>query len=235
MALPPLSDSLTGTASMAVPLFLPRPLPTGLPQRKARRYTVPQEQPVPHEDTMPVTPSAFALSGIDRLCAAYAAASFDVERSLNPPLLATCCYHARDEAYFLSKKATLWAAESHEYVYLLALPHLDMGQWQQAHNLALHDGLSRIRPHSEHMSSRISLIIFCPSADAAARAALTGCRTRKSFLLGLHGWMRLRALAVLPPSAPDGCPTIHASAAARRDLLPFVRQALAGPAATPQH
>ena len=43
------------------------------------------------------------------------------------------------------------------------------------------------------------------------------------------------ALAVLPPSAPDGCPTIHASAAARRDLLPFVRQALAGPAATPQH
>lgn len=163
-----------------------------------------------------------------RLCDAYAAASFDVETGFSPPLLATCCYHARNEAYVLSKKARLWAAETHEYVYLLNLPRLDAVQWRQAHQLALHDGLSRIRPHSEHMCSCISLIILCSSLDEDARAALTHCRTRKSFLLGLHGWMRLRALAVLPPSHPEDDVQLIGNAASRKELLPFVQRALHG-------
>lgn len=163
-----------------------------------------------------------------RLCDAYVAASFDVESASRPPLLATCCYHARSEAYVLSKKARLWAAETHEYVYLLDMPRLDAAQWRQAHQLALHDGLSRIRPHSEHMCSCISLIILCSSLDEDARAALTRCRTRKSFLLGLHGWMHLRALAVLPPSHPEDGVQLLGNAAARKELLPFVQRALRG-------
>ena len=40
-------------------------------------------------------------------------------------LKALCAYHLRDSQYVLFKKAELWAAESHEYLYLWSLDALD--------------------------------------------------------------------------------------------------------------
>ena len=151
---------------------------------------------------------------LDALLATLAAASFDAERQDGPgSLRATCAFHRRDEAYVLHRKATLWAAETHEYVQVHCLPRLDMAAWERIRDGALAWGQERIRPHDEHMASYVSVIILC-----------------RSFWLGLRGWMRLRALALILPSAPwrDTVPPDAAcvcNKAARATLLPLARRA----------
>lgn len=167
----------------------------------------------------------------DALLAALAAASFDVERQDWPgSLRALCAFHRRDEAYVLHRKATLWAAETHEYVQVHCLPRLDAAAWERIRDGALAWGRARIRPHDEHMASYVSVIILCRTWHQDAAAALARCRVRKSFWLGLRGWMRLRALALILPSAPrrDTVPPDAAcvcNEAARATLLPLVRRA----------
>ena len=144
---------------------------------------------------------------LDALLATLAAASFDAERQDGPgSLRATCAFHRRDEAYVLHRKATLWAAETHEYVQVHCLPRLDMA------------------------ASYVSVIILCRSWHQDAAAAVERCRVCKSFWLGLRGWMRLRALALILPSAPwrDTVPPDAAcvcNKAARATLLPLARRA----------
>lgn len=80
------------------------------------------------------------------------------------------------------------------------------------------------------MASYVSVIILCRTWHQDAAAALARCRVRKSFWLGLRGWMRLRALALILPSAPrrDTVPPDAAcvcNEAARATLLPLVRRA----------
>ena len=168
---------------------------------------------------------------LDALLATLAAASFDVERQEVPgSLRATCAFHRRDEAYVLHRKATLWAAETHEYVQVHCLPRLDMAAWEHIRDGALAWGQERIRPHDEHMASYVSVIILCRSWQQDAAAAVERCRVCKSFWLGLRGWMRLRALALILPSAPwrDTVPPDAAcvcNKAARATLLPLARRA----------
>ena len=153
---------------------------------------------------------------LDALLATLAAASFDAER--------------QDGAYVLHRKATLWAAETHEYVQVHCLPRLDMAAWERIRDGALAWGQERIRPHDEHMASYVSVIILCRSWHQDAAAAVERCRVCKSFWLGLRGWMRLRALALILPSAPwrDTVPPDAAcvcNKAARATLLPLARRA----------
>lgn len=169
---------------------------------------------------------------LDALLATLAAASFDAERQDGPgSLRATCAFHRRDEAYVLHRKATLWAAETHEYVQVHCLPRLDMAAWERIRDGALAWGQERIRPHDEHMASYVSVIILCRSWHQDAAAAVERCRVCKSFWLGLRGWMRLRALALILPSAPwrDTVPPDDAACvcnkAARATLLPLARRA----------
>lgn len=83
---------------------------------------------------------------LDALLATLAAASFDAERQDGPgSLRATCAFHRRDEAYVLHRKATLWAAETHEYVQVHCLPRLDMAAWERIRDGALAWGQERYR------------------------------------------------------------------------------------------
>lgn len=143
---------------------------------------------------------------LDALLATLAAASFDAERQDGPgSLRATCAFHRRDEAYVLHRKATLWAAETHEYMQVHCLPRLDMAAWERIRDGALAWGQERIRPHDEHMASYVSVIILCRSWHQDAAAAVERCRVCKSFWLGLRGWMRLRAQGVPVPFSSRAC------------------------------
>lgn len=62
---------------------------------------------------------------VERLKKAYSA-YYDIEDIQDgTPLKALCSYHLRDSQYVLVKQAELWAAESHEYLYLWSTDHLD--------------------------------------------------------------------------------------------------------------
>ena len=62
---------------------------------------------------------------VDKLLGRYAG-YYDISSAQEDqaPLVATCAFHAMSEKYVLSKKAKLWQAGSHEYVYLLSLIHI---------------------------------------------------------------------------------------------------------------
>ena len=69
-------------------------------------------------------------------------------------------FHSRSEKYVLVKKAKIWGMEMNEYVYFLLADRLEPEMLRHAVDLAREDGLGRIKPHSEHMYSHVSLSII---------------------------------------------------------------------------
>ena len=112
------------------------------------------------------------------------------------PLLATCDFHSTSERYVLVKRAKLWAAETNEYVFLFHVPELTMDSLAACRDLALEQGMKKIRPHSEHMYSHITAILLCDTAQPDALELLERYKKSASFKLSLHGWMEYRIAAV---------------------------------------
>ena len=116
--------------------------------------------------------SRMSQLALDRLKRAYAA-YYDIEDIEDgTPLKALCAYHMRDSQYVLVKKAELWAAENHEYLYLCAVDHLDEGAVDQIFQRVLEDG------------------------EPQALAKLRKLKKRREYKLSLHGWMEFRIAAV---------------------------------------
>ena len=112
------------------------------------------------------------------------------------PLKALCSYHLRDSQYVLVKKAELWAAESHEYLYLWSLEQLEEGDLEEIFRRVLEDGEPRIRPHAQHMYTYLTALILYDRTDPQTLARLTKLKRRREYKLSLHGWMEFRIAAV---------------------------------------
>lgn len=163
------------------------------------------------------------------LLQACAQAGFDVHPETGDgPLCASAACHQRGEGYFLARRVTLWAAESHEYLFVYRTDRLVPSLWPTLRQDALTRGRAQIRPHAEHMVSYVSALVLCDALEAGAAEAIRRTRYSKSFWWGLRGWLRLRALAVcLPPPLPVGAPGLYVgNAAARGPLLSLVQKAL---------
>ena len=77
---------------------------------------------------------------VERLKKAYSA-YYDIEEIQDgSPLKALCSYHLRDSQYVLMKQAELWAAESHEYLYLWSTDHLDVPLVEEVFRRVTEDG-----------------------------------------------------------------------------------------------
>ena len=124
-------------------------------------------------------------------------AYYDVEEIPGEgPLKALCAYHSRDSQYVLVKKAELWAAESHEYLYLWSLEQLEEGDLEEIFRRVLEDGEPRIRPHAQHMYTYLTALILYDRTDPQTLARLTKLKRRREYKLSLHGWMEFRIAAV---------------------------------------
>lgn len=111
-------------------------------------------------------------------------------------LKARCSYHMRDSQYVLVKKAEIWAAESHEYLYLWSLDALDASAVDEIFRRVLEDGEPRVKPHSQHMYTYLTAVVLYDSADPRALARLKKLKKRREYKLSLHGWMEFRIAAV---------------------------------------
>ena len=109
---------------------------------------------------------------------------------------ATATYFLRDENYLISKKHVLSAVENHEYVYFYLAEHLDAATLQQQIETTRNDGLGRIKPHREHMSSMVTLVILADTIAPEAKALIQKTRFRKNYRLALHGWMEYQIAAM---------------------------------------
>ena len=94
------------------------------------------------------------------------------------PLRALCEYYEHAERYMVSKKVSLWSADSEEFIYLFDVPHLTVEAFTQCKELAFQDD----------------------TCDEEAIKALKKCHIYKSFHFSLHGWMDFHAAAVIGDS-----------------------------------
>lgn len=114
------------------------------------------------------------------------------------PLVALCEFHEHSEKYVLSRKAKLWQANSHEYIYLFSVSHLTEDLYHTFENYAYTHGMEKIQPGPEHMYSYITVMVLCDTCDEAAQRAVRRCRIYHSFRLSFWGWMDFHtSLAVL--------------------------------------
>ena len=124
-------------------------------------------------------------------------AYFDIEEIADGTALkARCDYHMRDSQYVLVKKAELWAAESHEYLYLWDAGRLDAAEVEEIFRRTLEDGEPRVKPHSQHMYTYLTAVALYDSAQPDALTQLKKLKKRREFKLSLHGWMEFRIAAV---------------------------------------
>ena len=141
---------------------------------------------------------------LERLLNAYSH-HYDIERDVvidGVSFPAIAIYYLRDENYLITKKHVLNAVENHEYVYFYLTDHLDAETLKNKIDFTRNDGLGRIKPHKEHMSSMVTMVILADTIDPEAKALIKKTRFRKNYRLALHGWMeyQIAAMEISPNS-----------------------------------
>ena len=109
---------------------------------------------------------------------------------------ATADFFVRDENYAFSKKIVISAFEQYEYAYFYLADHLDGESAKELLDRTLKVGLERIRPHKEHKSSYVSLVILANTIAPEAKKLIQKTRFQKNFRLSLHGWMEYHIAAM---------------------------------------
>lgn len=129
-------------------------------------------------------------------------ASGGVDSSSNPSSDITLVHSGRmDEEegqYLMSRRATIWEAESHEYIYFFDVAHLTKSAVEQAIAESYTRGMQCIVPGPKHRCSYIAAVIVADSADAEAIKYISNFKKRENFKMSLHGWMDQMVGLVLP-------------------------------------
>lgn len=122
---------------------------------------------------------------------------YNVKREdVTPPFVAEAAFHSHDEQYFLVRSARLAESESNEYVFFATADCLDEQQLLELDKLAWETGLSRVKPHSEHKNTDITLFIICNHMTEEAFQEVSGLQHYKSYKFSLHGWSHYRLVAL---------------------------------------
>ena len=135
---------------------------------------------------------------LNKLLDAYSH-NYDIERDVaveGGSYPAMAIYYLRDENYLVSRQHVLSAVENHEYVYFLLQEHLDVETLRRHIETTKADGLGRIKPHKEHMSSMVTLVIVADTIDEEAKKLIKKTRFHKNYRLALHGWMEYQIAAM---------------------------------------
>ena len=135
---------------------------------------------------------------LNKLLNAYSH-KYDIDREVTVDgayFPATATFFLRDENYLISKKHVLSAVENYDYTYFYITEHLDAETLRQQIELTKRLGMARVKPHREHMSSFISLVILADTIDEEAKKLIKKTRFQKYFRLALHGWMEYHIAAM---------------------------------------
>lgn len=123
---------------------------------------------------------------------------FDIVRDTsyqNLPVAAEAAFHSRSEKYVLVKKAQLWAAEAHEYVFFVRVDHLDADTFRTYNTLLLEEGLSRVEPKKDHMYTYVTVLFLAESIAPEVPKLIARTRCHRDYRMSLYGWMDYRVAA----------------------------------------
>lgn len=105
-------------------------------------------------------------------------------------------FHASSSQYVLVKRAKLWEADSHEYIFFKAVERLDAKTLSCLVEFMKTKALGKVVPEEGHMTSYLTLVVVACSIDEDVPQQVEKTRFRKSFRFGLRGWADLRVCAV---------------------------------------
>ncbi|MDO4476055.1 MAG: hypothetical protein Q4B59_04655 [Lachnospiraceae bacterium] len=147
---------------------------------------------------------------------------YDIERmdETKAPLVATADYHEHETGYMLIRKAEMWSADKHEYVFIYSVPELTAELFETCMAQAKELGEAKVDPVAGHMSSNVVAVFFCQNAQPEAVEALKKYRFRKSFQFSLKGWMEIHTAVV------DTGKEFVASNAPGKNTAEFLKKAL---------
>ena len=135
---------------------------------------------------------------LERLLKAHEA-YYDVHRGYRlggVPFPAMAEFRSDASQYVLIKRAKLWEAHTHEYLFFYPTTHLDEELLAGLITLMTEAGVELVDPEPNHMTSYLSLVIIADTADPSAVRQLRKTRFRKNLRLGLDGWIDLRLAVV---------------------------------------
>lgn len=135
---------------------------------------------------------------IERLLAAHET-WFDVERDhcfAGRIFPGYAEFHSSASQYVLVKRAKLWEASSHEYLFFWPADHLDEAALTDLLHFMTHEALGKVQLTSDHMSSYLSLVVVADEVDDIVPRLVSRARFRKNFALGLKGWADMRVAVV---------------------------------------
>ena len=117
---------------------------------------------------------------------------------VEPPFAAEAAFHTHDEQYFLVKRARISEMDSHEYVFFALGETLSLSDVQRLDAAAWERGLSRVKPHANHRSTDVVLVMLAEHITPDAMDCVRKLKHRQSyrFLLQCCSDYRLVALDV---------------------------------------
>lgn len=132
---------------------------------------------------------------LERILRSYAP-FYDIERieDAEGPLVAKAAFHEHGTGYLLVKKAELYSADRHEYVWIFSLPHLTEADFHKYVDQVVTEGMPLVDPKPGHMSTNLVALFVCEDADEEALTAAKKSRIRKSFQFSLRGWMEVQTV-----------------------------------------
>lgn len=111
-------------------------------------------------------------------------------------LAARCDFHMHNEKYVLVKKARLWEADCHEYIFVFSVPELNGAVFKKCRDYAVKAGEELIEPKPGHMYTYITAVFICDDFNDEAKRLLKKSKHYKSYKFSLLGWSELRTFAV---------------------------------------
>ena len=104
------------------------------------------------------------------------------------PFTAEAVFHSHSDAYFLVKSAAIGEAESHEYVFFASVEQLDSSLLASLDQTAWDTGISRVKPHSSHRNTDVTLVVAASSVTEEAKAQIPRLKHYKNYRMSLHGF-----------------------------------------------
>ncbi len=101
-------------------------------------------------------------------------------------------FHSFGEQYVLVKRAKLWEANSHEYLFFVYAETFDEAQLDEWVRFMKTRGLEKVTSEPNHMSSGLALVVIADDCTEGVKRAVRRVRFRKNFALGFRGWADLR-------------------------------------------
>ena len=114
---------------------------------------------------------------------------------VTPPFCAEAEFRSHNEQYFLVRSAHIADIDSNEFVYFADCDELTEELLSDFVNTAWNTGLQKVKPHSGHRNSDISLIIFTDKLSDASKIKIKKTKLYKSYKFSFYGWSNFKLAA----------------------------------------